>query len=111
MFLGGRTDPALKSYIFWGYLSFVAPNALFIYLKWNAWRQHVLTTAKTAVAVAPFENREIEDLGEEVASMTVDEIAEVLGKTRRGVMALLTRRGIKCADYDGAEKKRKMEAG
>lgn len=43
------------------------------------------------------------DLGD-IASMTVEQIAEAIGKTARGVKTMLTRRGIAVADYDGAGK-------
>jgi len=40
----------------------------------------------------------------DVASMTVEAIAEAIGKTARGVKTMLTRRGLTAADYDGAAK-------
>lgn len=40
----------------------------------------------------------------EVAGMTVEEIAEAIGKTARGVKTMLTRRGLTASDYDGAAK-------
>ena len=46
------------------------------------------------------------DLGD-VSSMTVEEIAEAIGKTARGVKTMLTRRGLIAEDYDGAAKKEK----
>ena len=46
------------------------------------------------------------DLGD-VSGMTVEEIAEAIGKTPRGVKTMLTRRGVTAADYDGAAKKEK----
>ncbi len=49
-------------------------------------------------------------LGEAIATMTVAEIAAAVDKTDRGVKTLLTRRGIKVADYDGEAKKAKAEA-
>lgn len=49
-------------------------------------------------------------LGDKIASMTVAEIAAAVDKTERGLRTLLTRRGIKVADYDGAAKKAKAEA-
>lgn len=49
-------------------------------------------------------------LGDSVGSMTVAEIAAAVDKTERGIKTLLTRRGIKVADYDGAAKKAKAEA-
>lgn len=52
----------------------------------------------------------VADLGDAIATMTVAEIAVAVDKTDRGVKTLLTRRGIKVADYDGAAKKVKAEA-
>ena len=49
-------------------------------------------------------------LGDALASMTVAAIAVAVDKTERGVRTLLTRRGIKVADYDGKAKKEKAEA-
>jgi hypothetical protein len=39
--------------------------------------------------------------------MTVAEIAQAIEKTDRGVKTMLTKRGIKVADYDGAARKEK----
>ena len=52
----------------------------------------------------------VADLGDSIATMTVAEIAVAVDKTERGLKTLLTRRGIKVADYDGAAKKAKAEA-
>jgi hypothetical protein len=52
----------------------------------------------------------VETLGKALAGMTVAEIAKAVDKTERGIKTLLTRRGIDCADYKGAEKKAKAEA-
>lgn len=52
----------------------------------------------------------IEALGDDISHMTVAEIAKAADKTERGIKTLLTRRGIKVADYDGAAKKAKAEA-
>lgn len=49
-------------------------------------------------------------LGDKIHGMTVAEIAAAVDKTERGLRTLLTRRGIKVADYDGAAKKAKAEA-
>ena len=49
---------------------------------------------------------ELSDIG----SMGVEDIAEAIGKTARGVKTMLTRRGISAADYDGAAKKEKASA-
>ena len=51
----------------------------------------------------------VENLGDAIATMTVAEIATATDKTERGVRTLLTRRGIKVADYDGAAKRAKAE--
>jgi hypothetical protein len=45
-----------------------------------------------------------------LAALTVAQIAEKIEKTERGVKTMLTRRGIKVADYDGAAKKEKAAA-
>ena len=39
-----------------------------------------------------------------LADLTVEQIAETIGKTVRGVKTMLTRRGLTAADYDGAAK-------
>lgn len=52
----------------------------------------------------------VTSLGDRIVSMTVAEIAQAADKTERGIKTLLTRRGIKVADYDGAAKKAKAEA-
>jgi hypothetical protein len=44
---------------------------------------------------------------ENIADLTVEQIAETVGKTVRGVKTMLTRRGITAADYDGAAKAQK----
>lgn len=48
--------------------------------------------------------------GLDVANMTVKEIAEKAGTTERGVRSMLSRRGVKAADYDGAAKREKLDA-
>lgn len=48
--------------------------------------------------------------GVDVASLTVKEIAEKAGTTERGVRSMLSRRGLKAADYDGAAKRAKLDA-
>lgn len=49
----------------------------------------------------------VEALGDSIATMTVEEIAKATDKTERGIKTLLTRRGIKVANYDGAAKQAK----
>ena len=46
----------------------------------------------------------------DIATMGVEDIAEAIGKTARGVKTMLTRRGLSAADYDGAAKKEKASA-
>jgi hypothetical protein len=55
-------------------------------------------TTKGTSKADPFE-----DIAD-IASMTVEQIAESIGKTARGVKTMLTRRGLAAADYDGAAK-------
>ena len=43
-------------------------------------------------------------LGDKIAEMTVEQIAEATGATPRGVKTVLTRRKLVAADYDGAAK-------
>ena len=45
----------------------------------------------------------LSDLGD-ISDMTVEAIAEAIGKTARGVKTMLTRRGLTASDYDGAAK-------
>lgn len=49
-------------------------------------------------------------LGDAISTMTVDAIAAAVDKTSRGIRTLLTRRGIKVADYDGKAKQEKAAA-
>jgi len=49
---------------------------------------------------------EVSDLG----NMNVEAIADEIGKTVRGVKTMLTRRGLTCADYDGAARKEKANS-
>lgn len=52
----------------------------------------------------------IEALGD-ISDMAVEEIAETVGKSVRGVKTMLTHRGLTCKNYDGAKRKEKIEAG
>ena len=52
----------------------------------------------------------VAQLGDTIKTMTVEQIAKAVDKTERGIKTMLTRRGIKVADYDGAAKKAKAEA-
>jgi len=53
-----------------------------------------------AAKVDPFDNLD-------VAEMTVEDIAETVGKTLRGVKAMLTHRALKAKNYDGAKRAQK----
>jgi hypothetical protein len=54
----------------------------------------------------------VDALGElgDISAMTVEQIAESIDKTVRGVKTMLTRRGITCANHDGAKKAAKNAA-
>jgi|TARA_B100001939_G_scaffold340346_1_gene348298 hypothetical protein len=41
----------------------------------------------------------------DIADMSVEDIANEIGKSVRGVKTMLTRRGLQCSDYNGAAKK------
>ena len=46
----------------------------------------------------------------DIDTMSVEDIAHNIGKTVRGVKTMLTRRGLTCADYDGAARKEKASS-
>ena len=46
----------------------------------------------------------IDELGDSIANMTVEQIAEATGKTPRGVRTIITRRGLVCSDYKAKKK-------
>ena len=46
----------------------------------------------------------------DIENMNVEDIADEFGKTVRGVKTMLTRRGLTCADYDGAARKEKASS-
>jgi hypothetical protein len=46
----------------------------------------------------------------DIDNMSVEAIADEIGKTVRGVKTMLTRRGLTCADYDGAARKEKASS-
>lgn len=58
---------------------------------------------------APAKEDALTALGD-VSELTVEQIAEALEKTVRGVKTMLTKRGIKVANYDGAGRKEKAAA-
>jgi len=41
----------------------------------------------------------------DISDMSVEDIADQVGKTVRGVKTMLTRRGLTCSDYDGSARK------
>ena len=45
-----------------------------------------------------------------IDTLSVEQIADDIGKTVRGVKTMLTRRGLTCADYDGAARKEKASS-
>jgi len=53
----------------------------------------------------------IEEIADNLAidDMTVESIADEIGKTVRGVKTMLTRRGLVCADYDGSARKERVQ--
>ena len=52
----------------------------------------------------------LSELNGDIGAMTVEAIADEIGKTVRGVKTMLTRRGLTCADYDGAARKEKASS-
>jgi transposase len=46
----------------------------------------------------------------DIDEMTVEQIADEIGKTVRGVKTMLTRRGLVCADYDGSARKERVQS-
>ena len=52
----------------------------------------------------------LSELNGDIGDMTVEAIADEIGKTVRGVKTMLTRRGLTCADYDGLLEKKKLLA-
>ena len=52
----------------------------------------------------------LSELNGEIENMSVEEIADEIGKSVRGVKTMLTRRGLTCADYDGAARKEKASS-
>ena len=62
----------------------------------------ISTPAKGSGKADPLAGVEIDDL-------TVEEIADEIGKTVRGVKTMLTRRGLVCADYDGSARKERVQ--
>lgn len=71
--------------------------------------EHISKIPAQRVSTAKEQVDPVDALGDKVASMTVAEIAAAAGKTERGIRTMLTRRGIKVADYDGFQKRQKAD--
>lgn len=52
----------------------------------------------------------IEALGDSLADMTVEQIAEETGKTPRGIKSILSSRGLTAQDYDGQARREKLDS-
>jgi len=67
-----------------------------------------LTMPKQKESHAANKTDALDDLGDKVAEMTVEEISNTIDRSERGVKTMLTRRGIDCANYKGAAKAAKI---
>jgi hypothetical protein len=67
-------------------------------------RTEVLASIPKQRDRAPAKVDPIDELGDKIVEMTVNEIAEATGKTPRGVRTIITRRGLVCADYKAKKK-------
>jgi len=72
-------------------------------------RQHGMDIPKQRESTAKTVADPLAELGDGVGELTVEEIATSIGKTERGVKTMLTHRGIKAKNYDGAKRKAKIE--
>lgn len=52
----------------------------------------------------------LEPVMADLADLTIEEIAEKVGKSERGVKNALTRRGLVCSDYNGEKQRSKLDA-
>lgn len=68
-----------------------------------------LTMPKQKISTAKAKTDALADI-EDVASMTIEDLVNATGHTARGLKSMLSRRGISCADYDGAAKRAKLDA-
>ena len=84
----------------------------------NSIRGKILSLSRTNEGISipkqkNYKNKDAADpiqaLGD-IADLTVDEIAEKIEKTARGVKTMLTHRGLKCKNYDGAKRAEKIAA-
>jgi hypothetical protein len=82
----------------------------------NSVRGKALSLTRTAGIVMPKQKasnaKARQDVleGLDVAALTVEQIVGATGRTDRGIKSMLSRRGITCADYDGAGKRAKLDA-
>lgn len=84
----------------------------------NSIRGKILSLSRTNEGISipkqkNYKNKDAADpiqaLGD-ISDLTVDEIAEKIEKTARGVKTMLTHRGLKCKNYDGAKRAEKIAA-
>jgi signal transduction histidine kinase len=81
----------------------------------NSIRGKALSLLRTKQIAAIPKQRDVKSAEQEdplvalgdISGLSVEEIAEKLGKTARGVKTMLTRRGLVAANYNGAAKKEK----
>jgi len=66
-------------------------------------RTHGISMPKQRESHAKAKTDALEALGD-ITNMTVEDIADAIGKTVRGVKTMLTHRGLLCSNYDGAKK-------
>ncbi|MBT4972078.1 MAG: hypothetical protein HOM84_05990 [Thiotrichales bacterium] len=66
-------------------------------------RTHGVSMPKQRESHAKVKTDALEALGS-VSDMSVEDIADAIGKTVRGVKTMLTHRSISCSNYDGAKK-------
>jgi hypothetical protein len=66
-------------------------------------RTHGISMPKQRESHAKVKTDALEALGN-VSDMTVEDIADAIGKTVRGVKTMLTHRAISCSNYDGIKK-------
>jgi len=80
----------------------------------NSARGKALSLLRAGVISSIPKQRDVKQVVDEftalgdVSQLTVQEIADKLGKSARGVKTMLTRRGVSAKDYDGAAKAEKL---
>lgn len=73
-------------------------------------KTHGIEMPKQRVSNATAKMDPIEALGDAISEMTVEDIAEKIGKSVRGVKSMLTHRHLTVANYDGAKRAEKLAA-